>query len=236
MQITVLGIHLAKTCSISVWRGRVPVYGREPPRCRSCGHRERRELRRSDGRGCLIAVALDDPALVVGLLERVEGQAQVLDGVEATHPKQILLQRANEALDAARCPRARARKRASSRGRGRRARLDSRRRRTGCRDRGEASGHGRSPRRRHRSRRGHPAGSARAPRRGVARRAAWIPIIRSNSGRRRRRSRPAPRCSGSRSDRCPTFRPRARSGSYRRGPSDHAAGQRGPAPAAHARG
>jgi hypothetical protein len=47
-----------------------------------------------------VAVALQDPALVVGVLERVQGPAQVLDGVEAPEPEQVLLEDANEALDA----------------------------------------------------------------------------------------------------------------------------------------
>jgi hypothetical protein len=46
-------------------------------------------------------VALDDPAVVVGVLEGVQGQAQVLDGGEAADPEQVFLERADEALDAA---------------------------------------------------------------------------------------------------------------------------------------
>src|SRR3954464_15503235 len=48
-----------------------------------------------------VAVPLDDPALVVGPLERDERQAQLLDGLEAPHPEQIFLQRPDEALGAA---------------------------------------------------------------------------------------------------------------------------------------
>ena len=46
-------------------------------------------------------MALDDPGPVVGVLERVEGQAQVLDGLEAADPEQVLLQCPDEAFDAA---------------------------------------------------------------------------------------------------------------------------------------
>jgi hypothetical protein len=46
-------------------------------------------------------VALDDPGVVVGVLEGVQGQAQVLDGGEAADPEQVLLEGADEALDAA---------------------------------------------------------------------------------------------------------------------------------------
>ena len=51
--------------------------------------------------GRAIAVALEDPAPVVLVLEGVEGAAEVLDGVEAPEPEQVLLQDADEALDAA---------------------------------------------------------------------------------------------------------------------------------------
>jgi hypothetical protein len=46
-------------------------------------------------------VALDDPGVVVGLLERVERQPQLLDGVEAADPEQVFLQGPDEPLDAA---------------------------------------------------------------------------------------------------------------------------------------
>jgi hypothetical protein len=36
-------------------------------------------------------MTLDDPGLVVGVLERVEGLAQLLDGGEALDPEQVLL-------------------------------------------------------------------------------------------------------------------------------------------------
>src|SRR4051794_473559 len=44
---------------------------------------------------------LDDPALVIGPLEREQRQTQLLDGVEAADPEQILLQHANKTLGAA---------------------------------------------------------------------------------------------------------------------------------------
>ena len=43
-------------------------------------------------------VFLQHPLLVVRSLERKQGQAELLDGVEAPHPQQILLQRADEAF------------------------------------------------------------------------------------------------------------------------------------------
>jgi hypothetical protein len=46
-------------------------------------------------------MALDDPGPVVGVLEDEEREAELLDGVEAAHPEQVLLERADEALDAA---------------------------------------------------------------------------------------------------------------------------------------
>src|SRR4051795_10696463 len=55
----------------------------------------------ADLSGRLVAVPLDDPALVVGPLERDERQAELLDGLEAAHPQQVLLQRPDEALGAA---------------------------------------------------------------------------------------------------------------------------------------
>src|SRR4051795_8160327 len=51
--------------------------------------------------GCPVAVPLDDPGLVIGLPEGEECQAQLLDGVEAADPQQVLLQHPNEALGAA---------------------------------------------------------------------------------------------------------------------------------------
>src|SRR4051794_21818913 len=44
---------------------------------------------------------LDDPALVIGPLKREQRHTQLLDGVEAADPEQILLQHANKPLGAA---------------------------------------------------------------------------------------------------------------------------------------
>src|SRR5688572_26574027 len=97
----------------SYWKGRKPlilaracvlgvaVHSCETPRCRLCGGGERRKLRRSDGRWGLVGVALDDPGLVVDLLEPVQRHAQLLDGVEAADPQQVLLEGPDEALDTA---------------------------------------------------------------------------------------------------------------------------------------
>jgi hypothetical protein len=46
-------------------------------------------------------VALDDPRPVVGVLEGEEREAELLDGVEAADPEEVLLQGPDEALDAA---------------------------------------------------------------------------------------------------------------------------------------
>ena len=48
--------------------------------------------------GASIVVFLQHPLFVVCPLEREQGQAEFLDGREAPHPQQILLQRADEAL------------------------------------------------------------------------------------------------------------------------------------------
>src|SRR4051794_36693719 len=47
------------------------------------------------------AVGLDQPGRVVGLAEREQRLAQLLDGLEGSHPEQVLLQRADEPLGAA---------------------------------------------------------------------------------------------------------------------------------------
>jgi len=52
------------------------------------------------GRG-FIAVALDDPVLVIGPLKVQEGLAQLLHGGEGSHPEEVFLEDANEALGAA---------------------------------------------------------------------------------------------------------------------------------------
>ena len=48
-----------------------------------------------------IAVALDDPVLVIGPLKVQEGLAQLLHGGEGSHPEEVFLEDANEALGAA---------------------------------------------------------------------------------------------------------------------------------------
>ena len=48
-----------------------------------------------------MAVALDQPLLVVAVLEREQREAQLLDRLERLHPEQLLLERADEALGAA---------------------------------------------------------------------------------------------------------------------------------------
>src|SRR5215216_91978 len=65
------------------------------------GHGQGRGLLGPDLGGCPVAVPLDDPGLVVGLPEGEECQAQLLDGVEAADPQQVLLQDPDEALGAA---------------------------------------------------------------------------------------------------------------------------------------
>src|SRR3954471_21605556 len=55
----------------------------------------------ADLSGRLVAVPLDDPGPVVGFLEGLERQAKLLDGREAPHPEQVLLQRPDEPLGAA---------------------------------------------------------------------------------------------------------------------------------------
>ena len=45
-------------------------------------------------------MSLDEPMLVVVILELLEGGLQFLDGIEYPDPEQIFLQRPNEALGA----------------------------------------------------------------------------------------------------------------------------------------
>ncbi len=59
------------------------------------------ELSSPDLGRCLVAMSFDDPGLVVGLLELLERQAQLLDGLEAPDPKQVFLERADEPLGTA---------------------------------------------------------------------------------------------------------------------------------------
>ena len=49
-------------------------------------------------RGASVSVFLEHPLFVVCPLEREQGQAEVFDGLEAPHPQEIFLQRADEAL------------------------------------------------------------------------------------------------------------------------------------------
>ena len=65
------------------------------------GHGHWANLIGADLSGRLVAVPLDDPALVVGLLERDECQAEFLDGREGAEPQQLFLQGPNEPLGAA---------------------------------------------------------------------------------------------------------------------------------------
>jgi hypothetical protein len=68
---------------------------------RLSGHEPGRGLLSPNLGGCPVAVPLDDPGLVVGLLEGEQRQAQFLDGVEAADPQQVLLQHSDEALGTA---------------------------------------------------------------------------------------------------------------------------------------
>ena len=52
-------------------------------------------------RRATMAVALDQPALVVDLVPSDERQAKFFDGVEGRHPQELLLQRADDALGTA---------------------------------------------------------------------------------------------------------------------------------------
>ena len=47
---------------------------------------------------CLVSVSLDDPGLIVGFLEVMERLAQLLDGLEASDPEEVFLERPDEAL------------------------------------------------------------------------------------------------------------------------------------------
>ena len=65
----------------------------------SCRGSECKELLASLG-GREVAQALDDPALVVTLTKFRQRAAQFLDVLKHPHPQQLLLERANEPLDA----------------------------------------------------------------------------------------------------------------------------------------
>src|SRR3954454_12775717 len=55
----------------------------------------------SHGRGCLEPVPFDEPGGVVALPKVEQRLPKLLDGVEGTHPEQVLLECANKALGAA---------------------------------------------------------------------------------------------------------------------------------------
>ena len=79
----------------------VPVHSSETPSFAYAAMSVRADLNGADLGRRPVAVPLDDPALVVGLLERDERQAQLLDGVETPDPEQVFLQHPDEALGAA---------------------------------------------------------------------------------------------------------------------------------------
>src|SRR3954454_21569262 len=81
--------------------GTVPVHGCETPICAYAAMGTLVELIGADLGRRPVAVPLDDPGPVVGLLEGLERQAKLLDGREAPHPWQVLLQAADEPLGAA---------------------------------------------------------------------------------------------------------------------------------------
>ena len=63
--------------------------------------RSRRERKRaSDDGGCAEAEPLDQPLLVIGLLEGAQGLLQVLDIRDVPHPQQLFLEGAEEPFDA----------------------------------------------------------------------------------------------------------------------------------------
>ena len=64
----------------------------------SRGRRERK--RATDDGGGAEAEPLDQPLLVIGLLEGAQGLLQVLDIREVPHPQQLFLQSAEEPFDA----------------------------------------------------------------------------------------------------------------------------------------
>ena len=68
---------------------------------RLSGHWHVVDLSAPDLGWCLVSVSFDDPGLVVGFLEAVERQAQLLDGLETPDPEQIFLEDADEALGTA---------------------------------------------------------------------------------------------------------------------------------------
>src|SRR4029453_7732262 len=60
-----------------------------------------RKLVLPHGRGCLEPVPFDEPACIVDLPKGQQRLTELLDGVEGSHPQEVLLQGPNEALGAA---------------------------------------------------------------------------------------------------------------------------------------
>src|SRR3954454_21371202 len=81
--------------------GTVPVHGCETPICAYAAMGTLVELIGADLGRRPVAVPLDDPGPVVGLLEGLERQAELLDGRERADPQQVLLQGPDEPLGAA---------------------------------------------------------------------------------------------------------------------------------------
>src|SRR3954454_21322428 len=81
--------------------GTVPVHGCETPICAYAAMGTLVELIGADLGRRPVAVPLDDPGPVVGLLEGLERQAKLLDGREVADPQQVLLQGPDEAFGAA---------------------------------------------------------------------------------------------------------------------------------------
>src|SRR5215218_5170408 len=82
-------------------RGFVPPAVGETPGWSLRGLGRGRKLLGSDGRRWPEAVPLDEPGRVVDLAELDQRVAELLDGVEGSHPEQVLFQSADEALGAA---------------------------------------------------------------------------------------------------------------------------------------
>jgi hypothetical protein len=68
---------------------------------RLSGHWHVTDLSVPDLGRCSVSVWFDDPVLIAGFLEVLERLAQLLDGLEASDPEQVFLERADEALSTA---------------------------------------------------------------------------------------------------------------------------------------